>query len=65
MSKYNSLKNQTITSSPGCGFSGNIVYYIIIACVIVLLVFAFGLNTRLSNVKVELDSCRNSMHSNI
>lgn len=60
MSKYNSLKNQQVTSSPTCVFSGNIVYYIIIICTIVLLVFVFGLHKRLSNVKVALDSCRSS-----
>ena len=64
MTKYNSLKNQSVTSAPTCAYSGNIVYWVIIACVIVLIVFVFGLNKRLSNVKVALDSCRSSMRSN-
>jgi hypothetical protein len=63
MTKYNSLKNETVTSTPLCVFSGNITYWVIIACTILVIIFVFGLNKRLSNVKVQLDSCRSSMRS--
>ena len=63
MPVYNSLKNEKVTSTPLCYFSGNIVYLIIIVCVILLLILMFGLNNKLSRVKVQLDSCRSSMRS--
>jgi hypothetical protein len=65
MKKYNSLKNEQAVSVSTCGLSGNVVYYVIIACTILLFVFIFGINKRLSNVKSELNSCRSSMRSDI
>lgn len=60
--KYNTMNGKNV-SNIYCGFSGNIVYYVCMGVAILVIIFGFGLHKKLSNVKVQLESCRSSMRS--
>ena len=62
--KLDTLKNIKKTSFfSRCLCSDNVVYIVYIVGILILLSFGFGLYKRLSNVKMELESCRSSCRS--